>query len=66
MPLLNQQHLLNSREWSLQPKNGMILLFPSTCVHSVEQNNSDQVRYCVAFNYWLDGEYGQLANKLIL
>ena len=66
MPVLNKYHILNSTEWSLQPQDGMIVLFPSTCVHSVEKNNSQQHRYCVAFNYWLDGEYGEFTNRLTL
>ena len=66
MPKLNEQTILNSSEWTLQPQNGMIVLFPSTCVHSVEENKSFEHRYSVAFNYWLDGEYGEFTNKLTL
>ena len=66
MPKLNEMTVLNSSEWTIQPRNGLIALFPSTCVHSVESNKSHEHRYSVAFNYWLDGSYGDFTNLLTL
>jgi hypothetical protein len=35
-----------------------MVMFPSNLEHSVEVNNSDQVRYSVAFNFFAYGTYG--------
>ena len=39
-------------------ENNLLVLFPSHLIHSTEKNNSDQNRYSLAFNYFVEGELG--------
>ena len=43
-------NLFNSPEWQIEPKDGLLLLFPSEVYHNVLKNNSDTTRYSLAFN----------------
>ena len=65
-PDVNERGIYNSHEWTLEPEDGMIVLFPSTLEHSVEPNKSVSERYSIAFNYWLHGEYGEFTNLLTI
>jgi uncharacterized protein (TIGR02466 family) len=51
-------NLFNSDGWAIRPKNNMLILFPSTLNHSVYPNQSDEERYCVAFNLFAFGKFG--------
>jgi len=42
-------HLLNS-DYAIEPKDNMLLLFPSWLYHRVEQNNSEEDRISISFN----------------
>jgi uncharacterized protein (TIGR02466 family) len=53
---LEESNIYNSREWWVQPVPGDILIFPSHLEHYVETSNSDEDRYCIAFNYFLNGD----------
>jgi len=44
--------------WPVEPTQHSMVMFPSNLEHSVEVNNSDQVRYSVAFNFFAYGVYG--------
>lgn len=48
----------NSDIWSITPKNGDIILFPSFLEHSVTYNKSKEDRYSCAFNFYPQGEFG--------
>ncbi len=65
-PELYEHTVLNSTEWTIEPEDGMIVLFPSTVEHSVDVSRSLTDRYSVAFNYWLHGEFGDFTNKITL
>ena len=43
-------NILNSREWIITPKEGLILFFPGEIYHKVEVNKSEQTRYSLSFN----------------
>lgn len=49
---------INSEIWWMKPRKNMLLLFPSNLYHSTEKNKSDKVRYSLAFNYFVKGEFG--------
>ena len=49
---LNCSHFVKGVEPNL------LLLFPSHLVHSTEKNASDENRYSLAFNYFVEGELG--------
>ena len=48
----------NSRVWSFQPQNGMLFFFPSHLLHSIDDNESDNQRYSLAFNFYARGKLG--------
>ena len=41
---------LNSNIYSVQPKEGLLVLFPSYLQHSVDKNNSNEERIVISFN----------------
>ena len=43
---------------------GSIIMFPSHLYHSVGVSESPDVRYCIAFNYVVDGEFGGGTNYM--
>lgn len=51
-------NIFNSSKWGYQPKNGQIFLFPSSTFHSIEKNNSNEIRYSLAFNFFVRGTFG--------
>lgn len=54
---IKDSNVLNSRIWYKKPEPGDLFLFPSHLLHKVEASESDEERYCIAFNYVLTGEY---------
>jgi len=59
----NKNHL-NASIWTVTPKVGDLLLFPSILVHSVDENLSHINRYCLAFNFMLEGNVGLNKDRL--
>jgi uncharacterized protein (TIGR02466 family) len=55
----------NSKSWSILPEIGNIVIFPSNIPHSVDSNESDSTRFCIAFNYFVKGSLGQNEGELI-
>lgn len=51
-------NVFNSKTWGVMPTDNMILLFPSTIHHSVAPNDSGELRYSIAFNYFVRGKFG--------
>jgi len=49
---------LNSTEIRFSPEIGTIIFFPSEIHHKVMDNNSDIIRYSLAFNFMPEGEIG--------
>ena len=49
-PKINNQNKLNSNIFSVEPKEGLLVLFPSYLHHSVDTNTSDEERIVVSFN----------------
>ena len=56
----------NSRDVHVSVSKGLTLLFPSTILHSVSKNLSDQCRYVISFNYFLKGDMGGPTRELSL
>lgn len=65
-PQVEVQNQYNKRIYSLEPKENMLVLFPSTIRHAVETNRSNQERISLAFNYFIKGEFRNRAGKLFL
>ena len=53
-----EYNALNSNTYTVQPVNGVILLFPSKLWHVVNKNESKQKRYSLAFNVMPVGTVG--------
>ena len=49
---------LNCAHFVKQTFNNLLVIFPSHLIHSTEKNNSEQDRYSLAFNYFVEGELG--------
>jgi len=50
-PIINSQNKLNSTTYSITPKEGLLVLFPSYLHHSVDMNKSDDERIVISFNF---------------
>ena len=61
-----QYNIYNSPNWLIEPKEGMLLIFPADVKHSVEPNTTSSDRYVIAGNYFVRGEFSTPTNKLIL
>jgi uncharacterized protein (TIGR02466 family) len=55
-PSYTHQTIYNSSVFGVEPENNMILLFPSHLEHFVLANNSGKDRYCLSFDYFLNGQ----------
>ncbi len=53
-----EYNILNGNAYTVQPVNGLILLFPSKVWHVVNQNQSEQKRHSLAFNVMPVGTVG--------
>ena len=57
-PLPVMHNALNCPSFIKSVENNLLVLFPSHLTHSTEKNNSDQNRYSLAFNYFVEGDLG--------
>jgi uncharacterized protein (TIGR02466 family) len=51
----------NSTEWSLPIRNNMLILFPSSCYHSVRANPTPNKRISISFDTFIKGTIGSKA-----
>ena len=57
-------NMFNSRVWAIDPKDNLLILFPSNIMHSIKENTSNTDRYSVAFNVFVKGILGDHASEL--
>jgi uncharacterized protein (TIGR02466 family) len=55
---MEEYNIINSPQWSINPENGMLLIFPSEVHHAVTENKSDTTRFSLAINLLPIGELG--------
>jgi uncharacterized protein (TIGR02466 family) len=55
---------VTSDYWYITPSLGTIVFFPSFLEHSVTKNDSDEDRYSCAFNFHVEGNFGNYLNDL--
>jgi uncharacterized protein (TIGR02466 family) len=55
---LDEYNYFNSKMWMVPNKKHHLILFPSTTLHSVENNNSDIERISLSFNTFMKGTVG--------
>ncbi len=65
-PLVSEFNIFNSKDWIIEPKDNMLIIFPSHLTHSTELNKSLDNRYSLAFNYFIEGEVGTTTGKICL
>jgi len=63
-PPIATKNFYNNRVFSLRPKKGLLVMFPSTLSHKVEKNLSDTIRISIAFNYFLKGKFTEKTSTL--
>ena len=49
-PKISEHNTLNSNVFTIQPKEGLLVLFPSYLYHSVDINRSEEERIVISFN----------------
>jgi uncharacterized protein (TIGR02466 family) len=57
---VDQFNIYNCKSWSYRPKVNDICIFPSSVMHSADPNESDEERWCLAFNVFARGTFGPL------
>ncbi len=57
---VDSYNIYNCKSWGHRPKTNDICLFPSVLMHSVDPNESDEERWCLAFNVFVRGSFGTL------
>lgn len=57
---VDSYNIYNCKSWGHRPKTNDICLFPSVVMHSVDPNESDEERWCLAFNVFVRGSVGKL------
>jgi len=57
-PTYAHQNVYNSSSWTITPKNGTMVMFPSSVMHYVQPNEIIDERVSVAFNVIVRGEFG--------
>ena len=55
----NEHNNVTAETYSLQLKEGKVVIFPSQLEHKVQKNESDQNRYSLAFNFFVKGKFGR-------
>jgi uncharacterized protein (TIGR02466 family) len=51
-------NIFNSSSWYFVPVDGLIVIFPSHATHEITSNLSNDSRYCIAFNIFVEGDLG--------
>jgi uncharacterized protein (TIGR02466 family) len=59
-------NIYNSQSWRISPKKNMIVFFPSYLYHQIETNNSNIIRYSLAFNIMPINTFGHVDSKVNL
>jgi uncharacterized protein (TIGR02466 family) len=57
---MDKFNIYNCKSWAHQPQTNDICLFPSVVSHSVDPNQSEAERWCLAFNVFARGDFGRL------
>lgn len=51
----HSSNLINSKDYSITPRNNLAVFFPSHLAHETEINNSEHDRYALNVDYWFEG-----------
>ena len=59
-PEVVSSNIYNCKSWGYKPQTNDICIFPSVLSHSVMPNNSDEMRWTLAFNAFIRGKFGAI------
>tara|TARA_B100000085_G_C18399635_1_gene454011 strand:- start:208 stop:816 length:609 start_codon:yes stop_codon:yes gene_type:complete len=62
----SEKNMWNSDIYYHELRKNTLLVFPSNLPHSTEVNKSNQDRYSLAFNYFIEGQLGHQTSKINL
>ena len=65
-PSVSEFNIFNSKKYFIEPKDNLLLLFPSHVDHYTEINESLEDRYSLSFNYFITGKFGNTTRELTL
>ena len=65
-PSISKFNVFNSKRYFIEPKDNLLLLFPSHVDHYTEVNETLENRYALSFNYFIVGEFGEKTTELTL
>jgi uncharacterized protein (TIGR02466 family) len=65
-PNYGEYNQSNSKYYKFEPKVGNLIIFPSTLMHEVTINKSNNIRYSLAFNVFCKGIFGKNEYELKL
>jgi len=63
---VSSYNIFNSGQWKINPRNNMIIMFPSHLSHCVTESKSKKDRYSIAGNYFCRGSIINRTKKLEL
>ena len=58
-PEFDEHSNVTAQKYMLEVTEGTIVIFPSHLEHSVEKNESNEIRYSIAFNLFVKGKFGR-------
>lgn len=58
MPQLEETNSFNTGQFQIKPRQGLLIIFPSSLTHSTQVSLTDQTRYSIAFNAMVRGQLG--------
>ena len=62
-----EEHTIeNGDEFFFEPIDGLITFFPSTLLHRIDINKQKELRYSLAFNFFVKGVFGTQEGELII
>ena len=62
-----EEHTIeNCSEFFFEPDDGVITFFPSTLIHRIGINKQKELRYSLAFNFFVKGIFGEQEGELTI
>lgn len=62
---VKEYNVFNSENWTFSVEKNNLILFPSYLLHEICVNNSDKIRYSIAFNVNPKGSIGDKDHKIV-
>lgn len=56
------KNLINTKSFSITPKDNMVVFFPSHLYHETQRNNGTSTRYALNVDFWFSGKVRKKSN----